>query len=848
MPFGLCNAPATFERLMERVLGGLTWQICLVYLDDIIVFSKSFDKHLKSLEQVFCRIKEANLKLSPDKCFLFQKRVTFLGHIISGNGVETDPKKIEAVKNWPVPRNIKEVRSFLGLCSYYRKFVYQFATIAKPLHKLTETSKEFSWTEQCNKAFNQLKQSLMQAPILTFPTTVGQFILDTDASKYGIGAVLSQMQDGKEKVISYYSKCMSKAETNYCVTRKELLAVIKAVQQFHHYLYGSHFLIRSDHGALRWLANFKSPEGQIARWLEILSTYDYEIQHRAGRVHSNADALSRRPCQADCSYCKRAESRYHGALCGTDGPRWVCDSVSPSPLTLPHEEGYIMDGNFSVVPKPHGVCSFPLETMDDHCSQMATDHDEHRKVISCVSDYVVDGEETPPIGGKFREYKYCCFADITVNMDVIRKEQDSDPIISVLKNHVPVDQLPSWSDIAAQPIGFKYFWNRFQSLKVERDILFYVQESIDGKSKTDLIMLPKSLVEPVLTDLHNSPTSGHLGLTKTYERVKSRFLWYGMKSDVERWVKMCDACESVRAPNRKPRAKMKQNCVGLPLERVGIDIMGPITTSESENKYVLVIVDYFTKWTMALPIKNQEAETIAQAFVTHFISNFGVPKLIHSDQGSNFESKVFREMCVILGAEKRRTTAFRPQSDGLVERANRTLQNMLAKFVSSHQKDWDRFLPLLTFAYNTAVHHSTGFAPCQLMMGRNLNLPLDVVLGKPKQDRESYSQYGRKLENIINHIHDIARRNLKFSSDAQKRVYDHKANQRLYQEGDLVWLYHNKRSVGLSTKLACKWTGPHKIVKRLNDVIYRVQKSSKSLPKVVHHDRLKLYCGRGQFK
>ena len=146
------------------------------------------------------------------------------------------------------------------------------------------------------------------------------------------------------------------------------------------------------------------------------------------------------------------------------------------------------------------------------------------------------------------------------------------------------------------------------------------------------------------------------------------------------------------------------------------------------------------------------------------------------------------------------------------------------------------------------MHHSTGFAPCQLMMGRNLNLPSDVVLGKPEQDRESYSQYGRKLENIINHIHDIARRNLKFSSDAQKRVYDHKANQRLYQEGDLVWLYHNKRSVGLSTKLACKWTGPHKIVKRLNDVIYRVQKSSKSLPKVVHHDRLKPYCGRGQFK
>ncbi|GFU63702.1 retrovirus-related Pol polyprotein from transposon 17.6 [Trichonephila clavipes] len=280
MPFGLCNAPATFERLMETVLGGLLYEACLVYLDDIIIVGRSFEEHLKNIRRVLQMLKEANLELSPSKCHLFRREETYLGHIISAEGVRTDPDKISAVKDWNCPTDVHQLRSFLGLCMYYRKFVKNFSTIARPLHKLTEAKQKFIWTVDCNNAFNKLKDALTSAPILAYPEIGKQFILDTDASHESIGAVLSQEIDGQERVIAYFSKCLSKPERNYCVTRKKLLAIIKTVEHFHPYLYGRRFLLRTDHASLTWLLNFKNSEGQIARWIQRLQEYDIEIRHR----------------------------------------------------------------------------------------------------------------------------------------------------------------------------------------------------------------------------------------------------------------------------------------------------------------------------------------------------------------------------------------------------------------------------------------------------------------------------------------------------------------------------------------------------------------------------------------
>lgn len=328
MPYGLCNAPATFQRLMDMVLAGMQWKSCLVYLDDVIIVGKTFQDHLRNLREVFQQLREAGLKLKPTKCDFCSLQVEFLGHIVSADGVQTDPSKTEKVAQWPIPKTRKEVQQFLGLANYYRRFVKDFATIAKPLHRLTEKTAKFEWTSECQTAFEEIRQRLVTAPILAFPDYERVFILDTDASDTGIGAVLSQVQeDGSERVIAYASRVLTKPERRYCVTRRELLAVVSFVQHFRPYLLGKHFLLRTDHGSLTWLSNFKEPEGQLARWLERLQEYDFTIAHRPGKKHQNADSLSRRPC----AQCGR-ESHFDNTVIAAEHRTTVLTEKPPAEL------------------------------------------------------------------------------------------------------------------------------------------------------------------------------------------------------------------------------------------------------------------------------------------------------------------------------------------------------------------------------------------------------------------------------------------------------------------------------------------------------------------------------------
>ena len=283
-------------------MAGLNYEIYLLYLDDVIVFSRDLETHLDRLNMVLDRLRHANLKLKPSKCCLLQRKVEFLGYKVSSGGIETDPKKVEAVLNWPTTSKLKEVRGFLGLCSYYRRFVENFSEIAEPLHALQKKSVPFIWSEDCQMAFETLKRKLTETPILTLPCDQGMFILDTDASNHGNVAVLSQVQGGEERVISYGSRLYSNAEQRYCVTRKELLAVVFFLKYFRQYSLGRHFLLRTDHAALMWLRRTPEPIGQQSRWLELLEEFDFSVEHRPGNKHTNAHALSQRPCR-QCGLC-----------------------------------------------------------------------------------------------------------------------------------------------------------------------------------------------------------------------------------------------------------------------------------------------------------------------------------------------------------------------------------------------------------------------------------------------------------------------------------------------------------------------------------------------------------------
>ena len=807
LPFGLINSPSVFERLMERVFAGLTYLILLIYLDDIIVYSKTFKEHLENLKVVFERLKNANLKLNPKKCNLLCSKVAFLGHEVSEQGIATDPEKAKTVRDWPQPKSATEVRQFVGLASYYRKFIPNFATICKPLHKLTEKNSKFVWNDQTQNAFDTLKQSLTTAPILSYPMLQDQpFLLDTDASNVGVGAVLSQLQDGEEKVICYYSKCLSRSERKYCTTRKELLSVVLAVKHFHHYLIGNHFTVRSDHGSLQWLMRFKNCEGQIARWIETLSAYTFTIIHRAGRVHNNADSMSRRPCYNDqCRYCDNYEQRYSPEkiadlnaglddvaqkavtnlenvggdkivtlpCIGGDTHDYVNHNRDIHEVTLPNDGtipkhinsvSYVdqdmdpryngpslTDDNYSdrsaqtitdfrpgvaevlslemthgmtQIGVPHlthtminSVCDevdaeahknfnsrqvhccccmmaayFEMENWIDHLEdetlfgclfetgenshELSGSHagvvtavdaryDEPRRLgeIECANTPNIDTLQSDhrcessicrsclnicQLNSGFGQSTSSCGESgvcLDITQENIRLRQEEDTVLNQLIQWKRDNSKPVWSTVAPLSRELKAYWHEWGTLELKDDILYKKRFRDIGNDAEYLFLMPAVLRKEAFRQLHENVTGGHLGRRKTYDKIRKRFYWCCMHKDVSYWCRVCSTCGSRKMPHRNAKAPMQQYNVGYPMERIGLDICGPFPVSKKGHRYLMVVSCYFTKWIDAIPLKSQEAKYVASKLVNRFISIFGVPLQLHTDLGSNFESKVFQEVC-----------------------------------------------------------------------------------------------------------------------------------------------------------------------------------------------------------
>jgi hypothetical protein len=465
MPFGLCNAPATFERLMEQVLVGLPTSTALVYLDDILIPARSFSQQMSNLREVFERLKKAKLKLSPKKCILFQREVKYLGHMVNEQGFSPNPGKVGAVKSWPRPTTVTEVKSFVGLCSYYRQFIPSFADVAQPLYQCTTTP--FQWTPEAEDAFQKLKLALTEPPVLAYPEANGLFILDTDASGTGVGAVLSQVHpENQEKVVAYYSRVLSAPERRYCVTWRELLAIVKAVKHFHIYLYGRKFLLRTDHAALRWLLSFRRPEGQVARWIERLQQYDFTVEHRPGAKHQNADTLSRRPCLQDaCRHCDRLESLEHNT---------------------------VSDASIATLPQ---VAAISLG-------------EESRSPEEIRAEQLID--------------------------------EDIQPVVKWMEES---SEKPPWEVIAPYSQTTKVYCVQWQNLKLTNGVLYRIWETPSGDATVLQLVLPKSLRHEVLQQLHDTKTSGHLGVAnKTLGRIRERFYWVKCRQDVQEWCRNCDLC------------------------------------------------------------------------------------------------------------------------------------------------------------------------------------------------------------------------------------------------------------------------------------------------------------------
>ena len=758
LPFGLTSAPSTFERLMEKILRGLHWKTVLIYLDDIVIFSESMEQHIDRLEEVLARLQQAGLKLKPRKCELLKSSVKYLGHVVSADGVATDPDKISAIRDWPTPTNLTELRSFLGATGYYRRFVPQYARLAQPLTKLLSKGVSFSWDEKADQAFHLLRQGLVEAPILGYPDPRLSYIVDTDASDYAMGAVLSQVQDTIERPVAYYSKTFSSEERNYCVTRRELLAVVKALHHFRPYLYGQKFTLRTDHESLRWMTNIKEPRGQVARWLEAIQEFSFTTLHRRGASHGNADALSRRPCTEDCKSCMKQDP-------GLTEPA-VAETGSSPAIDSTHVVARVQGGSTVV-----------------HCQQT---------------------EE--PVARIYRAVRAQEPPEAT-------EKQEASP------------ELKRWI-------------HNFDHLTLREDGVLQIrlQRNIRGVIAT---VAPPSLRNSLIKEVHHA---NHLGEWKTYQKLLLNWYWPGMQADVRRMVRNCEICQQQKNHHQPQGQTRRRLYAGRPWQRLAIDFTGPLDKTPRGNQWILVITDHFTRWCDAFPMPDATAEATAKILEERVFCHFGVPEIIHSDQGRQFQSNLFSELCKIWGCEKTQTTPYRPQANGLCERLNRTLgdalRTMLAE-TASPITDWDLLLPQLMRSIRSVPHTATGETANYLMLGREVRLPASLLHEITSHETQSADSYALQLQNRLKKAHELLR-----NKQLQNRVEDSEEPP-LFKIGDLVWLKSHQRRKGMAQarKLQPKFIGPYKIIEALPYHTYRLSRDGKET--VEHEGRIKLHIYAG---
>ena len=342
--------------------------------------------------------------------------------------------------------------------------------------------------------------------------------------------------------------------------------------------------------------------------------------------------------------------------------------------------------------------------------------------------------------------------------------------------------------------------------------------------------------------MHCGRGGGHFGGQRTFERVRERFYWPGYHRQVLEWCRRCEACCMRSGPARQRKAQLKTRMEGEPFRRIAMDILGPLPETDRGNKYVLVVGDYFTKWCEAYPVPNQEASTIACVFTEEWVSRYGVPGELHSDQGRNFESRLFAKTCQLLGIRKTRTTPLHPQSDGMVERMNRTLCGSLSKYVDKHHRDWDSHLPWVMMSYRSSVHDATKFSPSYLLFGREPRLPMDLICPDPLATaEESPCQYVVSLRERLQEAHLHARSNTKQAAVSMKAYYDGTARKQKLQPNDRVWLFAPARKRGLTPKFQSPWTGPFLVEEVISDQLCRVKIGRTT--KTIHRNRLALHRG-----
>lgn len=736
MPQGCTGAPATCTRVMNIVLGELNRKICFFFFDDILCFSKTFEEQIFNLRKIFEKLRHYDLKIKPSKCSFCVDQVTYLGYTIKPDGILPTSEKTRAIDQMKAPRSKEELRSFIGLMNFYRRFIKNFAMKAEPLNKMLRGTKEFVMGPEHVEAFQTLKKCLMCPPVLCHYDPQAELELRTDACDYGIGGILLQVKDGEKKVLTYLSRTLNPAERNYSITEKECLAVKWCIKQLRHYLYGRCFTVVTDHCSLCWLLNLREPNGRLARWALELQPYDFKIVYKSGKTHADADCISRNPLY-----------------------------------------------------EPTNLVQFVEVDM------------ESVAVFSIKADEQDLGE--------------------------VKGEQEQD---SYCKRYLDI--------ITDESIPLNVRQKKAKSFKIFNQLLY--KQVSRQKKRRYVLVIPKSQIQRVLTECHDVPTAGHLGVTKTYDRIRNRFFWPKMFKHVLRYVTSCSTCQLKKDSNLKKAGLMQLIPVASkPFETVSIDLMGEFSPiSSSRNRYIIVVTDQLTRFAISEAVQVSDSKTVIRFLRMKVFMVHGIPRTLVSDRGTNLTSEEFESFLNLYGVKHNLTTAYRPQADGQTERFNKVLGNMIRTMVDDRGRNWDAALPELVYAYNTSLNETTGFSPFYLIYGREARIPIEGQLGVEANGKDI------SLEEL-SYAREVAQRNFQDGQLKNKKFYDEKRSDVQLEVGDLVAIKNNILQKGKSKKLIPRFKGPFKVMKKLNDVNYQVVNlKGKFKTDVVHIERMKKFHPR----
>ena len=869
MPFGLKTAPATFVRLMNDVFAKVLWRFVVIYFDDIIIFSNSFQEHLEHIKIVMQLLRDADLQAKSTKCTFCVVEVSFLSYIVSAGGlIKTNPNKIKAIAEMPAPGTPTELRSALGLMNYYRRFVQDYAAIAAPLYRLTSLKSDIEywpWDAECEKAFQTLKQKLISAPILYSPDWDQPFIIYTDASIYAMGAILAQVLDKTERVIRYWSRVLNSAQRRYSTTEREALAIVCAIREFNCYVGGRPFTVVTDHKPLVGLKDHKDPHGRIARWMLEFQSHTFDIMYRSGEKN-HVDALSRMvpPTQDMLD------------IISINNIDTDTEYTPPSGILIDEDDAE--DINNSDSEQSNNEEDEPEISDEDTLEEKETEellHEEtvtyevNDKVILRTNDQQGQSDRIYTITERLNPIHYRLKADDDESVII---EQ---PISNIIRYYNPVERMrygipdidivgniqlfnaAQRADTALSPIITYLIEHKFpedvrdyqqnEIVSVSRDChidnngtLIRTFQPTNGRTKLDVIQqvaLPQNILPKLMHEFHDSPLAGHIGITKTYNKIRERYWWPHMIRDITNYIKTCDLCQRRKSPRKlrwpirsilptpdKQQSNDKdESIVYLPFSEVVVDVLGPLPQTARRKKFIVIFIDRLTRWPEAYATTNLRGKTIALLIMNEIIPRYGVPRTLLSDQGSNFLGKICTKLYDLMRIHKLQTSAYFPSCNGLVERFNRTIVNMLAMFVQEQQNDWDLYIPWVLFAYRTAVNVSTHYSPFYLLHGYDATYPMDIELRLLNETFNNKEKFVEFMAERVATAREVAVKNLAVIDNQLMEKYRKLPKLPHYNIGDLVLVYDPTTPPGTNPKLMRRWTGPYRILKRFSNVNYEVK-------------------------